>query len=81
MASLDELVLKAGDLRNVRLADYISKRSSAFTHGWNIRYTVLSGNFLFVYSTPQVRNFEFFWNFFLKNGRTLVVILRLYSTN
>ena len=55
MASLDELVLKAGDLRNVRLADYISKRSSAFTHGWNIRYTVLSGNFLFVYSTPQVR--------------------------
>ncbi len=55
MATVDELVLKPGDLRNVRLADYLGKRSGAFPHSWSLRYVVLAGNFLFVFATPQVR--------------------------
>jgi hypothetical protein len=51
---MEELMIKPGDLRNVRLADYLGKRSSAFPRGWNIRYVVLSGNFLFVYINPSV---------------------------
>ncbi len=53
MATMDELSLKSGDLRNVRLADYLGKRSGAFPFGWSMRYVVLSGNFLFVYSSPK----------------------------
>jgi hypothetical protein len=54
MATLEELVVKPGDLRNVRLADHLGKRNSAFPHGWNLRYTVLSGNFLYIFVTHQV---------------------------
>jgi len=49
----DEMMLAPRDLKSVRLASYLYKRSGAFPYGWNSRYVVLSGNFLFLYSTES----------------------------
>jgi hypothetical protein len=56
MAALEELNMKADELKNIRIADWLSKRSSAFPFGWHQRYVVLSGNFLFIYSAVTVSN-------------------------
>ena len=49
------LTLKPDDLRSVRLANDLEKRSSAWPYGWGTRFTVLSANFIYVYATKTVR--------------------------
>jgi hypothetical protein len=49
------LTLKPDDLRSVRLANDLEKRSSAWPYGWGTRFTVLSANFIYVYGTKNVR--------------------------
>jgi hypothetical protein len=49
---MDETLLKAEDLKNVRMAAWLSKRSSSFPHGWAQRYVVLSANLLYIYTQP-----------------------------
>ena len=49
------LTLKPDDLRSVRLANDLEKRSSAWPYGWGTRFVVLSANFLYVYNTSKVR--------------------------
>ena len=49
---MDELNLAPGELTSVRLAAWLSKRSSGVLGGWSQRYVVLAGNFLYVYVAP-----------------------------
>jgi hypothetical protein len=49
---MDETLLKAEELKNVRMAAWLSKRSSSFPHGWAQRYVVLSANLLYIYTQP-----------------------------
>lgn len=51
---MQELLQKPTDLRNVRLAGYMRKKSSSFPGGWGKRYVVLSANFLYVFKAPSV---------------------------
>lgn len=44
-----ELAIPADELKNVRVASTLAKRSSSFPFGWSSRYCVLSGNHLYVY--------------------------------
>lgn len=48
---MDELQVAPRDLKSVRVAGYLQKRSGAFPYGFHSRYVVLSGNFLFLYAT------------------------------
>ena len=49
------LTLKPDDLRSVRLANDLEKRSSAWPYGWGTRFTVLSANVIYVFATKSVR--------------------------
>lgn len=53
---MEEMNFRAADLKCVRLADYLIKRSGSFPYGWNRRYCVVSANFLLVYGNAQVRD-------------------------
>ena len=52
------LTLKPDDLRSVRIANDLDKRSSAWPYGWGTRFVVLSANFVFVYGRKDVRTFS-----------------------
>ena len=49
------LTLKPDDLRSVRLANDLEKRSSAWPYGWGTRFCVLSANFIYVFGSKSVR--------------------------
>lgn len=53
MATMEELLLRPEDLKNVRVASLLDKRSGRFPRPWRSRYVVLSSNFLFVYTGPH----------------------------
>jgi hypothetical protein len=55
MATLAELSVRAEELKNVRLAAWLSKRSGSWPNGWHQRFTVLSSNFLYIYGNTNVR--------------------------
>ena len=46
-----ELKLRAEELKNVRVAGTLAKKSSSFPYGWSNRYCVLSGNFVLIYKS------------------------------
>jgi hypothetical protein len=52
---MEELLsLKPDDLRSVRLANDLEKRSSAWPYSWSKRFIVLSANFVFVFGSSKV---------------------------
>ena len=53
---MEELNQKPDELKNVRYAGWLEKRSSSFPYGWNRRYVIISCNFIYVYSNNQVCN-------------------------
>jgi len=56
---MEELLsLKPDDLRSVRLANDLDKRSSAWPYSWSKRFIVLSANFVFVFGSSKVSRFS-----------------------
>jgi hypothetical protein len=52
---MEELLsLKPDDLRSVRLANDLEKRSSSWPYSWSKRFIVLSANFVFVFGSSKV---------------------------
>ncbi len=54
MAACTELTLGAADLPLVIFRGYIEKRAGGVFKGWNHRFFIISGNFLYEFMTDKV---------------------------